>query len=430
MPIDPMILNSMLDTFRNMYEQCKSQGCNGENMEKMNEILTRIEELGNEHTDFNSFNAQITKENLFGRFSEFYTKELTQQSEKQYNSGDSQYDDDSLLKSCVSGLYQAIESIERAYRTAVESASEKGNSLEVEFLQNPRDILSSIRELIDLGEQPGMTLPDFLRIQIEKGLDKAIEGSVLFRKSLDLEKKFTNVNPRSPYHIELSDEIISAYDRLCNTSGFGVPDSKEWQFLRDKIERKFAFDILRFEKIRNIWDKLLYELSLWSLSYTSFAPYVFPWSNANNPVESARKTQNITPGIFAERLKLLKKYFGMGFMDVFRHETFLWQVKNDFIDYSQEFTEFLIEEVYPQCVPLRQLSADVIEKRAGFNENGPLHSNRESNPFSVKPSERYRNFYDNMFGSGTYENKYGKIVSGTSVACPWEILQFKYSQIN
>lgn len=428
MPVDKMILDSMLDAFRNMYAQCKAQKLQGESMGKMHEILARIEELGMMHDDFNAFNAQISSENLFGRFSEFYTKVFTEQSREHNQTNNADYDDEALLKTCISGLYQAIESIEQAYKSAMDTSSKERVSLDVEFLQNPREIVDSIRELIHLGEQPGMTLPDFLRIQIEKGLDKAMEGSVVLRRSLDIEKKFIEVNPPSPYHIFLTDELISAYSKISNTVRFGVPDSKEWQQLRDDIERKYSFNIIRFKKIEDMWGKLLSDLSLWSLSYASFAPYIFPWSNSKDPSEAVKRTQNITPGIFAERLKLFEKYFGIKFHEIFSHETFIWQVKNDFIDYSQEFIEFLIENVYPQCVPLHQLSPEIIEERAEFNENGPLHSNRETNPDSVKPAERTRDFYDNVFGPGSHEKKYGKIIPATSNARPWDISKFKYSQ--
>ncbi len=427
MPIDPMILGSMLDAFQNMYKQCQSMGLTGENMNAMQEVLSRIEKLGQENDDLNEFNAHIANENLFGRFSEYYTKVLTQQNQTQKGTEYSEYDDKALLKSCVSALHHSVESLERSYKAAVDEKNGKASNVEVELLQNPQNIIIAIQELIALGEQEGMTLPDFLRIQIERGLDKAAEGSVVTRNSLIFEKQFIEVNPPTPHHMALSEERIQAFDNLCANSKFGVPDQKEWEFIRDDIEKKYLPDIITFEKIRDMWGKILSDLNLWSLSYVTFAPHIFPWSLSRNPPEAVRKTQCITPGIFAERMQCMEKYFRMEFLDIFRHETFRWQVQYDFIEYSQEFTEFLIDFVFPACKPFQHLTKDVAEKRAEFHENGPMRTNRESNPNTLTPSQRHRDFYDSKFGQGSYENKYGTIQIIASNAHPWDLSTFKYT---
>jgi len=331
----------MTGTFKSMLDQIVQQNIAGEHVEKMTAVLQRIDELGSEHSDFNAFNAQLISENLFARFSEYYTLALTEQHSASGNQGNGVYNDAELLKSCVSGLVQSIESIEQGYKQAVAEAGKSGNAIEVEVLQNPDSIIQSIRELIALGQSEGMTLPDFLRIQIEKGLDKAMEGVVVQREGLMFEKQFTEANPVSPFHVEEVSEALEVFESLCRNSAFGVPESKEWTMLRDDIHRKYVSDIARFIKIRSSWEDILLDLSIWSLSYTKFAPEIFPWAETSRPFEAVKETQNINPGVIREKLKLFHKFFGLEFLDIFRHPTFLWQIK---YHYHRNFLNFRLKK--------------------------------------------------------------------------------------
>jgi hypothetical protein len=425
MPIDPVILNAVLDTFKNMYGQCSSQNPENEHVKSMGQVLDRFEQLGQEHSDFNAFNAQVAQENLYAQFSDFYTRALTDQNSGSAQANDGEYDDASLLASCVQGLKQAISVIEDSYQQAIDEGGKNNNGAEVEILQNPQDVIKPIQQLVELGEQQGMTLPDYLRIQIEKGLDKAMEGSVVLKNSLELEKQFVETNPVSPYHIQKADKKIEVFEMLASAAKFGVPDSKQWSVESDDIDRSFEGNIIKYKKIKEMWERMLDNLSDWSLSYTSFAPYIEPWNMSANPKEATIETQNILPGVFTEREKLLQYYFGIGFFDIFKHETFLWEVKYNYLGYSQEFVEFLIKEVYPQCKPLQHLPSEIIEKRAMYSRHGSGKKDKESNPQKTQPAQRLKTFYDKTFGEGRYEQKFGRIPEFPDGAAPWDIDKFE-----
>jgi len=425
MPIDQTIMNSILGTFIQMQEQCRQQNLTGEHVDQMSVVLSRIEQLGQEHSDFNAFNAQVAQENLYAKFSEHYSKALSEQHSSQQSASTGHYDDSSLLNSCLDGLRSSVKTIEDSYKRAIEEAKGSNNEVEVAILQDPTENIKPIQELIQLGEQANMTLPDFLRIQIEKGLDKAMEGSVVVLKSLYIEKEFAETNPASPYEIHLAEEKIALYEDLKKKSAFGVPEAKEWSLLRDETERKYARDMIVFKKTTGMWEKLLSDLHLWSLSYTDFAPYIQPWSLSENPKASVMETRHIQPGIFAEREKLLLKYFDICFTDIFSHPTFLWSVNYDYIQYSQEFLEFLLHHIYPLCRPFQHLDSTTIEKRAAFHESGPLKADRETNPGITNPALRNQKLYDLKFGQDSFEKKYGIIPHCQSKAKPWDIQSFR-----
>ncbi len=464
MPVDKMILDAMLGTFRTMVEDCKSQDLSGESFDKMCETLNRMEQLGDELDDINVYNAQIMQENLFGTFSEFYTKALTEQAQGNSASGDGGYNDAALLTQSINGLKQAVKTIQDRFAEAVdasknvdvagqrnqgfEMAEKMGleitdqmkqeaekhheekmketpnafdNSVEVEVLRNPADIIKPIQDIINLGEQEGMTFPKFLRLQIEMGLDKAMEGAVVARKGLETEKEFILAGPVSPYHIRKIDKKIENFDKLASAHKFNVPNWKELSNSNNDIDREFELDIIKFDKIAQMWDKLIFDLSFWSLSYCSFAPGIKPWSLSANPREAVIKSQKITPGIFRERLKLTEKYFGMSFPEILNHESFKWAVEYNYISESQEYVEFLVEKILPECQPFNDLSSSIISEREAFYKD-----NKEGNPLSHMPAEQQQIFYNNKFGEGRYQSKYGNIIENDSKAAPWNMAAFKY----
>ncbi|MDY0141148.1 MAG: hypothetical protein RBR97_04565 [Bacteroidales bacterium] len=475
MPIDPMMLNAILGTFKNMIEECKTKNLSGSDFDKMCETYARMEQLGNEHSDFNEYNAQLMNENLYGKFSDFYGRILTAEANAQSDDGGG-YDDAAMLKQNIDALKQAIVAIRKSYQDTIEQAKGQDteanmqmgleyiernidkeilsaaggldniksstkkdyeetikkkpnafdNSVEVEVMSNPEVLIKPIQDIIDLGEKPGMTLPRFLRLQIETGLDKAMEGSVSTRNGLETQKEFILSNPISPIHIQVVEQKLEKFDELANANKFKVPNSTELKYAFEDIERLHENDIQKWDQIKTRWNDLLGDLSFWSLSYCSFAPYIQPWASALDPVAATKKTQNTSPGIFKEREKLFQKYFGISFYEIFKQPTFLWEVKYNYIDHSQEFVEFLIEKIYPECKPFNHLSHDLIEQRGLFCKRGKDSKDREANPQSHFPLERMIELYDKKYGTGRYHSKYDAVEKNESAAKPWDLSSFKH----
>jgi hypothetical protein len=425
-----MILDPLLNTFRNMAEDCRQKNITGEDFDKMCEYLARLEELGQKYSDMNEFNGQVMQENLYMHFSDHYSRCLAAQAKQEYSSGAKSYDDDALLKQSIDFLKQAIQRLRDNYAETLRMAGSKyaeeqqkksmdylertsdkktfdaaggfgnfrkevdkgneeakkntpnamDNTVEMEVLQNPELIIRSIQDVIDLGEQPGITYPNFLRIQIERGLDKAMEGSVATRNGYMYTLDFTLAMSANPHYIRSAEKKIEVFDKLAAASKFNVPDMFELNLALDDVGREFDPRIKKWDRIKNLWDSMMWDLYLWSLSYCSFAPKIKPWAEAKNPPAEVKKTQDTGPGVFREKEKLLSKYFGMSFADIFRHPTFEWEVKYNFYAYSQELTEFIIEEVYPHCKPFNHLPAEVIQKRASFYKLDRNTGDREMNP--------------------------------------------------
>ncbi|MDI9535710.1 MAG: hypothetical protein QM212_06975 [Bacteroidota bacterium] len=81
MAIDRMILDPTLDTYRKMLKDLQEQNITGEDMDKMAEIIARMEQLGNELSDINDFfwesNARRFIWKIFGTLHQSINKSIS-----------------------------------------------------------------------------------------------------------------------------------------------------------------------------------------------------------------------------------------------------------------------------------------------------------------------------------------------------------------
>ncbi|MBU0486925.1 MAG: hypothetical protein KKA07_15200 [Bacteroidetes bacterium] len=475
MPLDPMLSNAMLGTFRNMAQEIKDKNLSGEDVDKMNATLARMEELAQTNDDMNAFNGTMMQEALYTKFSDFYGRALSAEAQSKQG-GAEDYDDAAILKISLDALRDTVKRIKDSKQEAIQMSkdydpkaaaeqtmdslsrneidsetgrnidrSEEGikklkensiilideeleekpnaynNSVEIDVLINDEGLCKPIEELIALGEQEGMTLPRFLRLQIEKGMDKAMEGLVIQREGQEFLAEWNKALPSSPWYTEKEIRKLELFDYLASLSPLKLPNTDELSFGNRRIDYEYEPKIILWQEIVRRWEDILWNLSFWSLAYTPIAPRLKPWCLAADPKKAVIRTQDTAPGIIVQKENLLKKYFDISFMDIFKLDSFEWKVKNHFLGDSQEFVVFLIEEVYPHCRPFNHIPEDVITKRqAMYSEK------KEINPELRKPIEKFIAFYDTKFGEGRYVSKYGNPDPIPSNAAPWNWESFKY----
>lgn len=465
MPIDPMMLDATLNTFRGMAKEIEEKGITGEAVDNMNAALARMEQLGRELDDFMDYNGKVMNENLYGNFSDNYGRALMQEAKAaQEEKG---YDDATLLKQTLDGLRHAIKAIEDGKKDAIAESNKVKTKQGYEMLQSyyrndPKmskligrvegsvdqiqaeqeanlDKYSNAHELdvdlqtavytepianlIKLGEEPGMTLPRFLKIQIEKGLDKAMEGSQAQLNAIELELDWEKVQALSPYKISQKEEELALYKQMSAEAPFGVPNSKKYGYLRRKIEHKYAPIHNKWDQVIRRWEDILYTIEYWLIAnssvYSQYAPWCFipSWSEKK---EVAEYYKDCYPGFLKVKEKNFQEYFGMSFKDIFSHETFIWNVKNNYIGYSQEFLEFLAGPVYEECIPLNHASSDLVSKF----ENEFHRPNKMTDPNGHLSLVRYMEFYNQRYGEGRWEVKNGPVTPSSSNAAPWDLNTF------
>lgn len=464
MPIDKMISDPMLGTFRAMAQEVKDKGLEGEAVDNMVATLNRMEQLAEENDDLNQFNAQLVTEDLFNKFSQHYGAALASQAEASSN-GDGGYDDAGLLQQTLDALRDAVKRIrdskEQALQvtksydagaataasmdyvkrnqeslgtsfsedqlasmkeTAVEQANADQaarpaafeNTKEIETLFNDQALIDPIEDLIKLGEAPGMSLPKFLRLQIEQGLDKAMEGSAVARDALEYGLGWAQASMLSPHEVKMNEEMLAKFDELASAAPFGVPDSFEFKLARQKIEHKHLPATVKWNAVTDHWERLLSLMDHWITSYCSFAPFIDPWKLAKDPKRAVKKSQEVTPGEFKVREAIFNEYFKLTWHEIFSHETFVLEVQAHRIGYSQQWVE-LLKRCYDSCKPFSKPPDDCVkDAEAWFKEHW-------GDPESHLAAQGTADHYDNLFGKGRFEEKFGPITPATSKAAPWKL---------
>ncbi|UKN01157.1 hypothetical protein K6119_15615 [Paracrocinitomix mangrovi] len=431
MPIDDMYLNPMLDPFRNMAKDCQEKGYTGEAMEKMMAALQRMEQLGQEESDIGAYSGKITSEGLQMTFSNAYGEVLSNAAKSEQGNAED-YDDAAMLKTSVDALKNAIVELNRAKDDQMAEAEKHAkDKTALEVAQNEIDVLNkndviikAIQELIDYGES-GVNLPTFLRVQMERGLDKAMEGSTVVRDGLIYSQGWAEACRISPYDIAKNNEKLASFDNLASQAKFEVPDSLQVSLAEQKIDHKHTPDIAKWDGILDAWERIMGLLATWSYAHMSFADKIFPWDAMANPWPDIQRTKDIYPGQIKARLQIFKENFGMDFYDIFQHETFKWKVENYQIDDSQLWFETMINVIYPQCKPGNYLNQETITE-----VERQWKGNLMVNPERHKDVDRFISFFDSVFGAGAFAKKTRETYDwGDRPAEPWNLSNFNVQKV-
>jgi hypothetical protein len=452
MPIDKMIADPMLGTFRTMLKECEDKSITGDNFDKMKAAMDRMEQLAVELDDFNVFNATIVGEDLFNKFSQGYGGALAEEAKSDSGGSDGGYDDNALLQQTLNAYRDAIKRIKDGKDAAKQEAASYDAQAQVEQLKNSTlisdeqkaalknykaeqpdnsiavnevDVLTKDEMLIEpieaaiaLGES-GVTFPAFLRICLEKGYNKAMEGSLVARAGLEYDLGWTKANMRSYVEIEMREEMIKEFDALAEKAKFNVPDSFEFELVRQKLEHKYDPGMIKWGAIQDLWDTIIDTLHDWIDAHCDFAKRDDRWyvpMNMPATLKNIKRTKDCNPGRLKVYLKWFKAYFGMEFEDIFTHDTFINTVNAYHQTYSQERIDFLKNTIFPQCVPFQFATAEMI-KRGEEMHSGKLNYNPEIH----KCNDRNQAFYDKTFGDGMWIKKNGVTEGNDSKAAPWNL---------
>jgi hypothetical protein len=394
MPIDKMMSDPMLGIFRNMVQECRDKKLSGPAFDKIIAEMNKMEKYAAEMDDFAAFSAKLMTEGCFTNFSTAYSQVIADaakaSSGSQYKSaGD---EDEGFLKQTLNAYQSALD----RYDQEAKNGTMKPKTAAA--------LRAGVQAVIDLGKS-GITYPVFLRQMIEKGLDKAMEGSAVLRDSLVTDlgwAKFYNL----PLYIKRNEEILKTYDGMAAKAAFGVPDSFEFGLARGEIEWKYEPDIVKWKAITECWEKVLDLVNDWIDAYTNFAPKDERWVDISNPSatqKNIRRTKEVGPFRLREREKLLKESFDIGWDDIYKHETYLLAWTNVDVSISAAKIE-LMKKAYPLCKPGGAPTGEMIK------EAEKLHDTKADWRIAERTAvgEKMRKKYDEFYGEGAYEREFGK----------------------
>lgn len=334
--------DAMLGTFRNMVADCKKQGHSGEAFDAMCSIMDTMEQLAIEMNDISAFSAKLSTDGHFVNFSNNYAKVLSSAATAQTATAESAYNDEALLQQTI-----------KAYEDCLPNYANH---------KDKETLTKAVQDVIDLGRS-GVNYPTFLRLMIEQGLDKAMEGSVLGRKYLLADVVFYRQLIHPPM-LRRSKALLNKHDELAVAASFNVPNATVFMLEHSKIIDDTEAELNKYNHIQLLWFRIFTSLHLWIDAYTKYAP-----TDERYASESAAQTQhtielfkNTWPGrIKVHEAQLLNNY-QLSWDAVFNHESFDAEHRSNRFNYTDTYTRFIKEEVYPQCIPLQHPDKELIVK--------------------------------------------------------------------
>lgn len=339
MPVDKVLADAILDTYRNMYREISEKGVESDSFKAMGDALQRMEALVMETDDIVDFTAKLTTENLFIQFSNAYSETMAAMMKGEYSGNDG---DEILLEKTL-----------EAYETSINN---------LEGVPNYELLKAPIEELIKLGRS-GISYPVFLRTAEEKGLNQLLDGDMVVRDSIIMNKTFAEFM-HLPLEVEKQERLLKIHDELVSDSPFKVADSFQFGLERERLDWKYAPLTNAWNITIRLWDKMLMNVYDWLDSFGSFAPHDERWADLRGQtftMRNIKRTQECNPGIFRSREKVLQDYFQLGWEDLFRHETFFNEYQANRVWYSDETLD-LIKKAYPHCQPYQKPPEELIKQ--------------------------------------------------------------------
>lgn len=399
MPVDKMITDAMLGSFRTMWNECKENATDQVLLKDLSAILSRMETLAEETDDVSVFSAILAQENLFMQFSEKYSALLATGQQQAAPQAYGEKEDKQLLAQTLKAYQDAADRITAETEKAKKTPGNYANDTLLFF--NEQKLLDALNNIIVLGSTAG-SYPLFLTALIQKGYDKVLEGSLTDRNNLLFSLDAAKAEADNPFAIQKEEEKLNLFDKLSTASPFGVPDNLLFTLAAEKIDWEYEPEIRRWKKIKEGWRRSLSWLDEWITSWCPFAASIEPWSAARNPAAAVIQSQQCVPGMLRAWEKINKRYFNLDVQALCRHASFSWDQEKCHLAFSDEYSQFLIEQVEPACQPFKQPSPALIEQAAIMHRQ-----QRVVNPNRGLPAQRYAAFFDSYFGKGEFVKRYG-----------------------
>ncbi|MBM4157193.1 MAG: hypothetical protein FJ216_00225 [Ignavibacteria bacterium] len=338
MAVDKNTTDLILGTYRNMFKELQEKNASGESFDKLKKILDEMENMALTSKDVMEYTTKLTTQNYFVDFSNAYSAVLIEMSK----SGSGGSSDDILLKQTLSAYENAIQQLEGKPYSDL--------------------LIPPIKNIVELGKS-GISYPVFLRICEEKGLNKALEGNYVTREVKLSEIEFAE-KMFLPVEVKMHKEILSVFDEMSSKAQFGIPDMFEFGLKRQHIEWKYAPEIEKWKMIIRHWEKLLEYMNDWIDSFCEFAPRDTRWTDMRGIFYTKRnikRTQDCNPGVFKQRERIFQECFGLGWENIFSHDTFLTEVKAGRVPHSEESLKIL-QEGYQYCKPFSKPEENIIKR--------------------------------------------------------------------
>ncbi len=354
-PLDRMFTDPMLGPFRTMMQEVDGKGLTGPDVDEMRAQLGYMEQLAQEVSDIAVYSGKLAQENTFQRFSDAYSKALSNAARAEAGGSGGMPSDEKMLADGLAAMQSALDT----YRSG--QAGEEGKLL-----------IPVVERIVEIG-QSGVSYPVYLRMLEEEGLNRKLEGSAdATRAGLTKDLSFAQ-QAWDRYRIEKASQRLAKFDELAAAARFGQPEPLEFELFGKRLDWEYEPWIHWREAVVDRWQSLLEQLVDWLDSFTSFAPYDPRWMPMGGTIDQARhnvqRTQECGPGEFRYHEAIFHRYFQLTWDQIWSHETFTWEYTARRIEWSDERLH-MIRETYPHCQPGGRPPASLVSRAEQTHPSG------------------------------------------------------------
>lgn len=341
MGIDKQYTAPMLSIYKNWLEQNKAQLSDNENYNEVGRLVSYTEELAEKHTDISEFFTQLNKEQVLIKLSKLISTNVGKMIDKNIKNSQN-IDDNNVIENFIKQYEESLAQLTKL------NYDDKNTS--THHLHKIMPVINALEQNIALAKTPGITSPKIFATQIEKGLDRALEGKLMYLENFLFHRDLALATMTSPYEKEIAERKLELYENLANQTALHIPNSKILDLELESIDLKFENSIIFWTNIVDKINEILLNLELWILSFCNFATQIPPWSLAENPNKKVLQTQETNPIELQRKMQVINKYFHLTLKLLMNHEVMDWRVKHNLMENSQIFTEYLVSEIYPLCI--------------------------------------------------------------------------------
>lgn len=375
MPVDPNMVNPMLDPFRGMVAEIDGKGLTGPDVDQMKAMMQEMETLAQQLNDIASYSGQLAQRGTFQKFSDAYGRALSNAAQASAASGEGTSDEELLANTL-----KAYKDTLAMYKSG--QGGESGTAL-----------IPYVERMVALGES-GISFPVYMRKLEEEGLNRVMEGAApAVRDALVQAVQFAERDWVPPFQIKSCHDILNTFDRLAQAAPFGQPDPTHFELERRAIEWDIEPSKWLWSETVRLWSMMFDDLVDWVDAHCEFAMWDERWRppgcmDDRVVKKNIRRTKECRPAAFRYRERLLGWYFNFGWDHIWTHDTFVWEYTANRVEWSDERLH-LMRATYAHCVPGGVATAELISEAERLYRKLDLRPNRLQHPPPGTPLKQF-----------------------------------------
>ncbi len=359
MPIDEQTYAPMIQMYLQWQQEFEEKGTPDEFKQRLNDVIEEFRAVAREVSSMEEFMQITTEKGLAQKAGMIYSESFMATSQPQTSTGENKQEDD------ISE--DKTEQVQKAFDLNIKSVKEdRERALQEEDRAWEIPFWDRMIELYDSG----ISYPLYLKALEEEGIHEKMRHTSSIRDML-VEGVENNKQTRNLPNIELWEELLTTWDKLCDESPAGIPNHVVWEVTDFTIRMKYMPRQVEWDMRDLLFHNLLNLTHDWIDSWTKWAPKDPRWFVERDMEETMKRvklTKYTNAGMAKVTEEILKEYFGIGWDEMFSEPEFLYlresrdKIAYIFLPYTDHRLEFLKNEVWPQMQPMQPPPPALIAK--------------------------------------------------------------------